>query len=222
VPEGSSYVYDPDRPPGTHFVREATDLAGVADGSYEVILSSHTLEHVANPLRALAEWARVTGPAGHVLLVVPHLEHTVDRRRPVTTLEHLEADLECGIGEDDATHVEEFVELADLDVDPERLTREELRTRTRAFASNRAIHHHVFDTELVVRLLDRAGYEILAVDTALPFHVVVLARVTRGSAAANDAFLGPEAPWRRRSVFSRDRTRASRPTGSPSGRPACR
>ena len=205
VADGSPYRYDAERAAGTHFIRDATDLAGMADASYDAVVSSHTLEHVANPLRALAEWSRVIGSAGHVLVVVPHAEHTVDRSRPLTTLEHIEQDYEQGTREDDDTHVQEFVELADLDVDPERLTRDAFRVRTTAFASNRAIHHHVFDTRLVVQLFDRAGYRVLGVDTALPFHIVVLARAPGGDTGGNDAFLSPDAAWVQHSVFRRDR-----------------
>ena len=33
--------------------------------TYDVLLSSHTLEHIANPLRALSEWKRIVGDDGH-------------------------------------------------------------------------------------------------------------------------------------------------------------
>lgn len=205
--DGSPYRWDGRKPAGTHFVRHGTDLAGIADASYEVVVSSHTLEHIANPLRALAEWARVVGPEGHVLLVVPHAENTIDRRRPLTTLGHLEQDYARGTGEDDDTHLAEFVELADFDVEPTGTTREAFRVRSAAFMADRAVHHHVFDTRLVLRLLDRAGYRILGVDTALPFHIVVLARAS-GGGDGNQAFLAVDAPWARRSVFRRDRSAA--------------
>jgi ubiquinone/menaquinone biosynthesis C-methylase UbiE len=185
-------------------VRDATALDGIADGSYDIVLSSHTLEHVADPLRALAEWRRVVGTAGHVVLVVPHLENTFDHLRPVTTLEHLESDFARSIAEDDDTHVREFLELYDLTREPECLSRQAFEQRTRDYVENRTIHHHVFDTELLVRLLDRAGFHLIAVETALPFHIVAVAAV-RGSAPDNGPFLSATAGWRRRSVFRRDR-----------------
>jgi SAM-dependent methyltransferase len=204
---GSPFRFDPDREPGRQFVRDATALDGIADGSYDVVLSSHTLEHVANPLRALAEWRRVVGNDGHVVLVVPHLEHTIDHRRPVTTLEHLESDFARSVAEDDDTHVREFLDLSDLTRDPERLSRQAFERRTLAYAENRAIHHHVFDTELLVRLLDRADWQFVAVETALPFHIVAVAR-TCVDAPDNGEFLAADAEWRRTSVFRRDRRRS--------------
>ncbi len=76
--EGTAFRYDDDRPPGRRYVRDGTSLDGIDDASYDVVLASHTLEHIANPLRALAEWKRVVGSQGHLILVVPHLENTFD------------------------------------------------------------------------------------------------------------------------------------------------
>lgn len=206
--EGSPFTYDAGRQPGTRFVRDATALDGIGDASYDLVLSSHTLEHVANPLRALAEWKRVIRDGGHLVLVLPHLENTFDHLRGVTALEHLEEDLMRSTPEDDDTHLREFVELCDLARVPERLSRHAFEQRTSDFVANRTIHHHVFDTDLVVRLLDRAGFHLIAVETALPFHVIAVAAV-RGSAPDNGSFLSDTARWRQRSVFRRDR--ASRP-----------
>ncbi len=205
-PDGSAFVFDPDRPPGRRLVRDGTALEGIEDGAYDVVLSSHTIEHIANPLRALEEWRRVVGPRGLVVLVVPHLENTVDHRRPVTTLEHLEADHEQGMPETDTTHIREFIELADLSRTPELPSRETFEQRTLANVEHRAVHHHVFDTELVARMLDRAGFELIALEPALPFHIVAVARRCP-AAPRNDGFISPSAPWRSTSVFRRDRAR---------------
>ena len=211
--EGGPFRYDPDRIPGRQFVRDATDLAGIPDGSYDLALSSHVLEHVANPLRALAEWRRVVGVGGHIVLVVPHFEHTIDHRRPVTTLEHLASDFERSVTEGDDTHLREFIELSDLTRDPERLSRPAFEQRTLAFTRNRAIHHHVFDTELVVRLLDNARCQLVAVETALPFDIVAVARVP-SAIPDNGEFLAAGAVWRRTSVFRRDRRPDSYPSST--------
>jgi hypothetical protein len=58
-------------------------------------------------------------------------------------------------------------------------------------------------------MLDRAGFQLLGVETALPFHIVAVARRLPDSAtAANDAFLEPGAAWRSSSWFASDRRRA--------------
>ena len=62
----------------------------------------------------------------------------------------------------------------------------------------------MFDTDLAVRLLDRAGCQLLWVETALPFHIVLVARANEPEPDNRD-FLAPTAAWRRDSVFRRDR-----------------
>jgi SAM-dependent methyltransferase len=205
--EGTQFTYDADRAPGRQFVLDATSMGAIEDASYDIVLSSHTLEHIANPLQALSEWARILGD-GHLVLVLPHFENTFDHKRPVTTLEHIAADFADSTGEDDETHVEEFIELCDLSRVPDQLTRQAFAERTRDHVANRTVHHHVFDTELVVRLLDRAGFQLLSVETALPFHIVALARAN-GPDPDNQPFLAPTAAWRRTSVFRRDRQSSS-------------
>lgn len=204
APEGTQFTYDDDRRPGRRFIRDATSLDGIDAASYDVLLSSHTLEHIANPLRALSEWKRIVGSEGHLVLVLPHLENTFDHRRPVTALEHIEADFALSTGEDDPTHVGEFIELCDLRRVSDRLSRPAFEQRTRDHATNRTVHHHVFDTELVVRLLDRAGCQLLWVETALPFHIVAVARAN-ALEPDNSHFLTRTAGWRHSSVFRRDR-----------------
>src|SRR5687768_664147 len=42
------------------------------DHSLDYVIASHVLEHVANPIAALAEWYRVVRPGGIIYLVVPN------------------------------------------------------------------------------------------------------------------------------------------------------
>ncbi len=49
-----------DKEPGIQYVRDATDLHGIPDEKYDFVVASHALEHIANPLRAVSEWTRVS------------------------------------------------------------------------------------------------------------------------------------------------------------------
>jgi len=191
VAEGSPYEFAAGKPPGKHHVREATDLNGLADGAYDFLLASHVIEHVANPLGALAEWSRVIRTDGTMVLVVPHKDGTFDHRRPVTRLEHLVADQTAGTTEDDTTHLEEWLQLVDLERAPEAKPFEAFRERSLRNLENRGMHHHVFDTRLVIQMIDRAGLQILSVNRSRPFHILVLARKTH--AVDNARFLAEEA-----------------------------
>jgi SAM-dependent methyltransferase len=78
IQEGNTFVFHPSRPPGRQYIREATALVDIPSASYDFLLSSHTLEHTANPILALREWLRVLKDNGVVVLVLPHKEGTFD------------------------------------------------------------------------------------------------------------------------------------------------
>ena len=171
---------------GVQFLREATDLAGIGDHSYEVVLSSHCLEHSANALRALKEWRRVCAPDGYLCLVLPHRDGTFDWRRPVTSMAHYRSDEERDVGEDDDTHFEEIISLHDVSRDSGLASREELRRRVADNVATRSVHHHVLDLRSAVTLVGESGWTPLAAEARRPYDIVVLARNTSGSRADYD------------------------------------
>lgn len=57
------------------------------DGSYDFVFSSHVLEHIPDPIRALLEWQRVA--RRYVVCVIPHRDRTFDADRPLTTTDEL-------------------------------------------------------------------------------------------------------------------------------------
>jgi SAM-dependent methyltransferase len=50
---------------------DAQTLEGVEDESYDLVFSSHTLEHMRQPREALRNWWRVVKPGGHLIVIVP-------------------------------------------------------------------------------------------------------------------------------------------------------
>src|SRR6266567_2431005 len=50
VQEGLRFRYHALRPLGYQFVMEGSKLLAIGDSSYDCVLASHTLEHIANPL----------------------------------------------------------------------------------------------------------------------------------------------------------------------------
>jgi SAM-dependent methyltransferase len=200
------FHYDPRRAPGKQYISEATDLSFIPDSSYDFLLSSHMLEHSANPLRALHEWQRVLKVDGTLFLVLPHKDGTFDHLRPVTPLKHLIQDFERGTGEDDLTHLPEIVALHDLRLDFGVASLEEFEARSAKNYENRALHHHVFDARAAVELVDHAGFQIRMVELARPEHITILAtRTARGVRPDNRAFLSDQAAYRRESPFRSDR-----------------
>ena len=207
IQEGRTYRYDQDRQPGYQYICEAVDLKSVASESYDFVLSSHALEHVANPLRALREWLRVLKEGGVLVLVVPHKDGTFDHRRPVTSLAHLVQDYERGTTENDLTHLPEILELHDLSKDTQAGTVEAFKERSSNNLTNRCLHHHVFDTKLIVKLLDHLGLQVCVIDPILPCDIISVSRKLPSSQVPdNSAFLHDHAHYRLRSPFVSDRT----------------
>ncbi len=204
------FIYSPARTPGKQYINEATELATMASESYDFVLSSHVLEHIANPIKALKEWTRVLRPGGILLLVVPHKDGTFDHRRPTTTLTHLIDDLNKDTGENDATHLPEILALHDLSLDPAAGTPGEFKARSLENAINRCLHHHAFDTRLVVDVVNYVGLQIRFVRPVLPMHIVVLAERLRTSAIAdNHTFLAHPSPYAGTSPFISDQLSAN-------------
>jgi SAM-dependent methyltransferase len=173
---GRTFRYLPDAEPGMQYIHDATDLGSIANGSYDFLLASHILEHVANPLRALGEFHRVLKPDGYLLIAVPDRKHTFDHRRPVTSFAHLEADLAANSGESDMTHLEEILSLHDLEMDPLAGSPEEFRARCLRNAEARCMHHHVFDLSLLDRALRHAGFRSLYSTDAGDKQALIFAR----------------------------------------------
>ncbi len=204
--EGLTFQFHKNKPPGLQFISEAADLTTIASESYDCLLSSNTIEHVANPLKALYEWKRVIKEHGHLLLVVPHRDGTFDHNRPVTSLSHIVQDYERGMSEDDLTHLDEILKLHDLEMDPAAGDAQAFRERSLKNVENRCLHHHVFDTALVLQLLHFINMQIVSVDPSLPFLINVLARKPlSGEAVSNEPFLNPAATYRKSSPFKSDR-----------------
>jgi SAM-dependent methyltransferase len=179
---------------GTQWLREATELDDM--GPYDVVISSHTIEHTANPLRALRSWRNATKPGGWLVLVVPHLDGTFDHRRPVTTLQHLHDDEAAAAMEDDTTHVDEILGLHDVDRDPGLPSHDDLHDRVARNVATRSMHHHVFDSRTVWQMVAASGWSPRAVEARWPHDILLL--------ACNDDSV-VELPDRIRSPFPSDR-----------------
>lgn len=163
-------------PPGMQYVYEATNLAGLSSSAYDVVISSHTLEHVANPLLALREWRRVCRPRGTLVLILPHRDGTFDWRRPVTTMAHLLKDEALSTPESDLSHMEEVLRLHDIDRDPGVSSMSLLRERIKNNSLLRVVHHHVFDTRLAIAAVEHTGWHIEMAEAHLPHHIAIVAR----------------------------------------------
>jgi SAM-dependent methyltransferase len=181
--EGRNFRYNANKTPGYQFISEATDLSAVPACSYDFVASCHTLEHSANPIKALNEWRRVLKSDGWLALVLPHKTGTFDHRRRVTEFEHLMKDYSNAVTEDDDSHFAEILEKHDLDRDPAQESRNHFEMWIRNNSVNRGAHHHVFDSALAIRLVDHVGFEVIAARALMPFHIFIVAQKSDKSGA---------------------------------------
>lgn len=163
IDEGYSFKYYKNKT-GKQFISEATDLKKVNNNAYDFLLSSNCLEHVANPLKALDEWIRVIRPNGYLLLVLPKKESNFDHKRPITLFEHMLDDYKNNITEHDLTHLDEILELHDLSRDAPAGNHEQFKARSLDNFSNRGLHHHVFDMDLIKNIFNHYGLVLIQSD----------------------------------------------------------
>ncbi|MBV1916148.1 MAG: class I SAM-dependent methyltransferase [Pseudomonadales bacterium] len=186
ISDDEGFVFNKRSDAGCQYIGEASNLEMIEDSSYDFILSSHCIEHIANPIKALEEWIRVLKQDGLLVLVVPHKEGTFDHQRPVTSFEHLIQDFENQIDESDLTHVEEILKLHDLAKDPGAGDFVAFEKRSKCNRENRCLHHHVFDTKQAVEMVNYVGLEILAVEMFTPYHIVIISKKTASDQFADN------------------------------------
>ena len=169
------FRFDSRKNPGQNVFCDGSNLGTLPDGQYDFILSCHNLEHLANPVKALKEWQRVSKPGAALVLVVPDHRRTFDHRRAPTSVDHMLHDYEVGTEEDDMTHVQEILEKHDLSRDPQAGSFEQFKARALQNFQNRCLHHHVFDESNIGDLLLALRINVHLVERCKPCNIFVVA-----------------------------------------------
>ncbi|HLJ96048.1 MAG TPA: methyltransferase domain-containing protein [Gemmataceae bacterium] len=162
-------------------VDDAERLARVADESQDFVIANHFLEHCQDPIGTLLHFFRVLREDGILFLTVPDKRYTFDCGRPVTPLEHLLADHECGAEHSRRAHVCEFVRLVLKAVEPDDVQRK----TDRLLATDFSIHYHVWtQTELMELLLELRRRLPFEVELFLrrAYEILIILRKGNGSA----------------------------------------
>jgi SAM-dependent methyltransferase len=174
--EGNNYNYQDNKEAGYQFICEGNNLQTIQNEFYDFLLSSHNLEHFANPLKALQEWLRILKKSGTLFLVLPDKRFTFDCNRSITKFEHLKTDFENNTSEHDLTHLGEILELHDYKQTPEIKDRAFYYNRSLKNFENRCLHHHVFDDELLKEIFTFFNIEFLYQDFTDPYHLIMMGR----------------------------------------------
>ena len=204
--EGANFYYDKSKPAGYQYIRDAANLQGIESGTMDFVLSSHNIEHIANPIKALREWLRILKENGVLILIVPHKDGTFDHLRPVSTLDHLIEDFEKETAETDLSHLDEILQLHDLEKDPGSNDFIEFRKRSDKNYENRCLHQHVFNLKSVVQLVAYLGLEICSAEAVLPMHIICVAKkLPIDCKPRNDRFLSNRSDYLLKSQFASDK-----------------
>ena len=180
------------------------DLRGAEREPYDLVVASHVLEHMLDPIKALLTWKNHLigqdeerergggggGAKGVMLLVLPWRNATFDKHRPPTLMQRLLRKFAGG----PETHFEDMeqtlrtwsyaddpglIEEATCDTEG-KCTAEEtlaaLRQRIKEPGGSETLHWHVFDFDLIAQSLTCIGMEVVFMELWPPFHQVVVAR----------------------------------------------
>lgn len=142
--------------PGTYKYGDAVneqDLKILEDSTFDLILNSHILEHIANPIKALNLWKNFLYKNDVIITIVPDKRYCWDKNRNYTTYEHLLEDYYNNTSENDMTHLE--------DASCMMATRPTYFLDVGKDNDKRIIHHHVYSNEVLQKIHEFVGYETL-------------------------------------------------------------
>lgn len=171
---GETYNYYQDKI-GTQYIAEATDLNDIPNEQYDFLLSCHSLEHVANPIKALQEWKRVLKRDAMLILVLPDKRYTFDVNRPYTQFDHLVDDFKTGTDESDTTHFEEILRYHDIQKDAGLNSQSQLKEKLHDNYSKRMAHHHVFSQDVVKNMLEYCSLTVKHQQEENSLHLITVA-----------------------------------------------
>jgi SAM-dependent methyltransferase len=144
------YYYDDKK--GKLIINDSTNIYNVPSESYDFCFSSHCLEHIANPMKALSEWIRITKIGGYIILILPEKSVCFDHNREYSSFSTLLRQYEKNVGEDDLSTLPEILMKHDLSMDPPAGTFEEFKNRSLNNFNNRCLHHYVYNEKLLLEL----------------------------------------------------------------------
>jgi len=150
---------------GRVIVNDAVNIELVMNERYDFCLSSHSLEHIANPLKAVCEWLRIVKPGGHIIIVVPEKSHCFDHRREYSKFSTLRKQYENNVGEDDLSTLPEILRSHDLSKDPDAGSFESFTRRSLDNVNNRCLHHYVYDDDLLKKICTFFNCEFVYAET---------------------------------------------------------
>lgn len=137
---------------GKVIINDAVNISLVKNDCYDFCFSSHSLEHIANPLKAVSEWLRILKNGGYVIIIVPEKSVCFDHNRDYSKFSTLLSQYEKNVGEDDLSTLPEILMKHDLSMDPPAGDLGAFTKRSLDNINNRCLHHYVYNDELLMEI----------------------------------------------------------------------
>jgi SAM-dependent methyltransferase len=150
---------------GKVIVNDAVNISLVENDVYDFVFSSHSLEHIANPLKAIKEWLRVIKQNGCIILIVPEKSQCFDHKRNYSKFATLLSQYEKNVGEDDLSTLPEILKNHDLSMDPPAGDLGSFTRRSLDNFNNRCLHHYVYSDDLLMDICNYFTCEFIYKET---------------------------------------------------------
>ena len=137
---------------GKVIINDAVNISLVQNESYDFCFASHSLEHIANPLKAINEWLRIIKTNGHIIIIVPEKSMCFDHKRNYSSFSTLLSQYEKNVGEDDLSTLPDILKNHDLSLDPPAGDLGSFTKRSLDNFNNRCLHHYVYNDELLMEI----------------------------------------------------------------------
>jgi SAM-dependent methyltransferase len=143
-------------------------LSPFEDERFDFVILNHVIEHVANPIKVVAELFRITKVGGHVVISAPDKNYTFDKPRALTPFFHLREEYENQVTTITDAHYLDFLQS----VRPDLFTQEpEILQKHLEQAKIRREHAHVWDSqsfsEFMQQTIDLLGLNVKCVFISL-------------------------------------------------------
>ncbi len=158
---------------GATLICEASNLSSICN-KYDVVISSHMLEHCANPIKVILEMKKIINPGGYILFVVPGNKNCLDRFRHVTDFSHILKDYEDDVSEGDLTHLEEVIMKHNYAEDYALLSKEDFREKCLENIKYRIMHHHVFNSKLLTEISEYCQLKVKFCESDRDKNIILL------------------------------------------------
>ena len=150
---------------GNVIINDAVNISQVKNDQYDFVFSSHSLEHIANPIKAIKEWLRIIKNEGYIIIIVPEKSMCFDHKRKYSVFSTLLSQYEKNVGEDDLSTLQEILMNHDLSMDPPAGDLKNFTVRSLDNFNNRCLHHYVYDDELLMEICNYFNCEFIYKET---------------------------------------------------------